>query len=372
MNDLLNHRPVDTTQPIENAGSATTIPISSTVPVQPNSAIKIKYPRILWKQTQEILSKLETVLGGPVIAYFAMSSIVGDDVKYFYTNLESIGPQEKLFFILYTSGGDGMSAFRIASLLKSFCKELVIVVPEKAASAGTMLSLAGDSIIMTPLSYLTAVDTSIVHPLNPRNRDNYPVSVELEEVRRAVELLEKSSGEGANKSEIYKTIFNYIHPVAYGNMSRTSTLSEMICKDILKLRKTQLSKEDADRLIDTLNRQLPAHGYPITRNIAKSLNLPVVDSSPELNNLLWKYINTNRAISEPIRTDFNDSCFHQETIVKIIESVGRRMTVRNSFERRLDPIIKGWTTLKDDYKWEATYEGEENGEKKVMVTSIDF
>ena len=347
-------------------------PVQTPPVAAPTKGPRINMPPLLWKQSQELLANIENKLGGAVVSYFTRGSIVNDDVKYFYTHLSSIGHVDKLYFILVSSGGDGKSAFRIASLLKCFCSELVIVVPEVAASAATMLSLAGDSIIMTPLAYLTAVDTSIVHPLNPKDNHNNPVRVELEEVRRAVDTFSQANGGEANKSEVYKTIFNYIHPVAFGSMERTSNLSEMLCRDILTLRNTKPTQDETNSLINKLNHDYPAHGYPITRNIAKGLGLPVVDSDAQLDTLLWKYSNVSRFLTEPVRTDFSDSFFHTENYLTSIESVGRRIAVRQVIERRLDPIIKGWTNLREDYKWESVYEVEENGERKVKVTYLDF
>lgn len=389
-------RPMPPPQPTNSPRSNTLInPTVSLPPIPPHPnqgdklatqqppKKKFKSPQLLWEQTQETLVKIKQKLGGFVLSYYVSLSIVSDDVKYFYTHLKDIGKQDKLYFILYSSGGDGKSAYRIASLLKNFCNELIIILPEMAASAATMLSLAGDKIIMTPLSFFTAVDTSIVHPLNPRDKYNDPVRVELEEIRRSIEALvskngaknrvvEKPGPVKEKTEDIYKTIFNYIHPVSYGAMERSSNLSEMLCRDILSLKNEAMDSKSADKLIEKLNHEYPAHGYPITRKKAKELGLPVQDSDPELDELLWNYINVNRFITEPVRTDLTDSFFHEEKYVNLIESVGRRTAVKNVMERRLDPIIKGWTTLRNDYKWESLYETEKDGEKKAFITRLNF
>ncbi|NMB70398.1 hypothetical protein GYA27_04345 [candidate division WWE3 bacterium] len=339
-------------------------------PVQTGQSFK--KPPLMWADSQQILGSIEKKLGGPVVSYYTTGSIVGDDVKYFYTHLKNIGHKEKIFFVLYSSGGDGRSAYRIASLLRSFCDELVIVIPEIAASAATMLALAGDSVVMTPLAYLTAVDTSLTHPLNPKDKSNNPVRVELEEVKRAASTLIKPDNQDKDNLEAYKIMFNYIHPVAFGSMERASNLSEMLCKDILNLRRNPISADEAEKLTVKLNRDYPSHGYPITRKKAREIGIPVVDSDAELDTLLWKYINVNRFLTEPVRTDISDSFFHTETYLNTIESVGRRIAVKQITERRLDPIVKGWTTLRDEFKWEALYEVDENGEKKVMISRLDI
>lgn len=333
---------------------------------------EVKRPLVYWEQAQSILLKIEEKVSGKVISYYTSGILADDDVKYFHTVLRKIGFQQKLFFILNSGGGDGKSAYRIASLLRSFCDEFIVVIPEKAASAATMLALAADQIIMTPLAYLTAVDTSLVHPLNPKDKNNNPVRLEIEEIKRAIALLLQGKEPTQDNIEIYKTIFNYIHPAAFGSMERLSTLSEMLCKDIIELRRNQLPSDITDMLIKKLNRDYPSHGYPITKTKAKQLGLNVVDSDMNLDNLLWSYVNTQRILTEPIRTDFNDSYFHVEKNINIIESVGQRTLVRNIYEKRLDPIIKGWTNLKDEYKWMAFYEVEENGKKVVRGTFVDF
>ncbi len=335
----------------------------------------IKTPPLVWDNTQNLLALAEKKLGGKVVSYYMSGgwSMVQDDVKYFYSHLEKIGRQEKLYFILISSGGDGMSAWRIASLLRDFCDRLIIVLPERAASAATMLSLSADELVMGPLSYLTAVDTSLMHPLNPKDPKNNPIRVELEEVKRSIEVLSKNQKEGADQSEIYKTLFNYIHPVALGAIERSKNLSEMLCSDILDLRKTNiLDQTTKTNIINHLNSAYPAHGYPIPRHKAKELGLNVTYSDFELDSVLWNLINTYRYLTEEARTDMDPNSIHIEQNGKVIESIGSRLYVRNVIDRRLDPIIKGWSTFKDEYKWMNLFEKEENGVKKLVASSLEF
>jgi len=341
-------------------------------PAQPTQTIKqYASPPIEWDITQSTIQNLENKLGGKVITYFVDTNIIDDDVKYFYSHLKNIGHQGKLFFILYSYGGDGKASWRIASLLKNFCDELVVVIPEVAASAATMLSLAADQLIMTPLSYLTAVDTSVTHPLNPRSERNLPVSVELDQVTRAVKLLEKK--ENSDSADVYKTIFNYIHPIALGALERTTNLSEMICQDIMELpQKNQLSEDVKSNIVTRLNTYYPAHSYPIPREKAKELGLNVVFSDKELDDMLWKLISTYRFMVEPVRTD-NGNLVHKERTLKIIESLGAMLVVNNILEERLDTIIKGWTTLRNEFRWLRYFiRKTEDGKEQLCYTKLDF
>ncbi len=371
-------QPQGTTPPQPQPPGPTPLPQQPRVgpipqPMQtPAAKPQIKFPPLVWENTQSLIKQLETNLGGKVVTYYVNRGfrMVDDDVKYFYAHLRKIGHVDKLYFVISSSGGDGKAAFRIATLLKEYCGELVIVVPEIAASAATMLSLAADELMMTPLAFLTAVDTSIVHPLNPRDERNIPVSIELEEIKRAIQML---SVEQTNNFEVYKTIFGYIHPAALGAMERSKNLSEMICMDILSLpRKTPYTAEVRKQIVENLNTQYPSHGYPIPRHKAKELGMNVTYTQQETNDILWNLINTYRYMTEPARTDLADSLFHTEQVFKVIESVDSRLALNNTLERRLDPIIKGWTTLKDEIKWINYFEKEVEGVKKVMMTYLDF
>ena len=60
-----------------------------------------------------------------------------------------------------------MAALRLVHLLRTHTKRLTVAAPLSCASAATMLALGADTIAMGPLSFLTAVDTSLEHDLSP-------------------------------------------------------------------------------------------------------------------------------------------------------------------------------------------------------------
>ena len=77
-------------------------------------------------------------------------------------------------------------------------------------------------------------------------------------------------------------------------------------------------------------------------------------------------------MSEPIRTDINESYFHSERIGTVIESVGTMLALNNITERKIDPVMKGWTTLKDQFTWLSFAIKEENGQKSFVASKLDF
>lgn len=325
---------------------------------------------MLWEETQQALRAIEEKVAGPVVVYYTGSDsrIHDDDVKYFYSHLKKIGYQKKLYFILVSHGGNGQSAWRVANLLRNFCDELAVVLPEVAASAATMLSLAADEIIMTPLAYLTAVDTSIYHPLNPKDADNKAVYVELDEVNRSVNALVQDTAVEKSKEEVFKTIFNYIHPVAFGAVARSTNLSEMLCSDIMDLKKQKDDAKKKKEIIEKLNASYPSHSYPITRHKARELGLPVIFSDNELDTLLWSLLNNYVLLTKPVKTYLNKTAIHTETITTVIESVSLRFSMQHSLQKRLDTILKDWLTYKNEFHWSSLFL-KEIGDKEILMRS---
>jgi len=68
---------------------------------------------------------------------------------------------EELDVVLQTGGGDIDAAFNILKILKKSTKKLNIIVPLFAKSAGTLMCLGADKLLMTDLSELGPLDTQI-------------------------------------------------------------------------------------------------------------------------------------------------------------------------------------------------------------------
>jgi membrane-bound ClpP family serine protease len=72
--------------------------------------------------------------------------------------LTGADPQQPLHLLLSTPGGDGEVAVRLVRAMKARCSELTIIVPDMAKSAGTIMCLGADKIVMAAASDLGPVD----------------------------------------------------------------------------------------------------------------------------------------------------------------------------------------------------------------------
>src|SRR5712691_5519349 len=75
------------------------------------------------------------------------TQISRDTIDLFVDHLDVIGHTETISLVLYTNGGDTLAAWNIVNLIRQFCTRLELIVPAKALSAGTLISLGADTIV---------------------------------------------------------------------------------------------------------------------------------------------------------------------------------------------------------------------------------
>ena len=80
------------------------------------------------------------------------------NIAPFEETLYDADPNQNLHVMFCTQGGDGETALRLVRQAQSRCKELVVIVPEQAKSAGTLFALGADHIYMGPTSDLGPID----------------------------------------------------------------------------------------------------------------------------------------------------------------------------------------------------------------------
>lgn len=314
-----------------------------------NSATKIKQPPVLFDQTQSIVTKLSSLLGGTLVAYWnnPRGSVCHDDVVALYELLEKLSEQEVIYLFIKSSGGNGQSALLLVNLLRQYCDNIVALIPLECASAATMIALGANEIQMGPMAYLTAVDTSLTHSLSPLDRDNDRVSVSLDELTRVVRLWQ---GEGSKSTENpYQELFKYVHPLVIGAVDRAESLSIMLCKEILAhhIKDDNLTEEIAN----TLNAKYPSHSYPILFNEAKRIGLQVKHLTPEVNALLLELNELYSEMGQRATTDFDDTHAHGNEILNIWESTDIQVIYQQDKDWFYRVEERRWISLNDNSSW---------------------
>jgi hypothetical protein len=308
----------------------------------PRKRPRLKVPPQLYDKTQRALGRIQRRVDGVLLTYWmSMSgSVCDNDVMALHEVLRHVGRQEHLTLFVKSDGGSGMAALRMVHLLRQHTKRLTLLAPLNCASAATMLALGADEIAMGPLSYLTAVDTSLEHDLSPVDHTNSLVPVSNDEVDRVIRLWKDTvarRGEGVNP---YQELYKYLHPLVIGALDRASSLSLKLCREILAYHMKDARK--AAGIAKRLNSSYPAHQYPITSREARNLGLSVVDLDPELDadlqelNLLYSEMG-QRAI-----TDYDEANHHDNEITNILECRGLQI---------LYQVEKDWHYRKEERRW---------------------
>lgn len=246
----------------------------------------------MYSERIDLYKKLEEKLNSKLLVYITSdrpgfeASIAQDVIDIFINQLDKIGVTEKISLYLYTRGGDTAAAWNIINLLRQYCDTLQVVIPHKAHSAGTLISIGANSIIMTKQATLGPIDPSVNTPLNPPipnapPQNNYPVSVEAVKGYLAFAKEELAIKDDLALSNIMMKLSEYVHPLVLGQVYRARAQIKMLAEKLLTNQVTDSAK--IKDIIAFLCSDSGSHDYTINRREAKnSLGLNIEKPDDEM------------------------------------------------------------------------------------------
>jgi len=249
--------------------------------------------RVERKQT---IAKIEKARGSRVICYLtsdrpnADAKIQKDVMPLFFDHLRQIGKVDRIDLLLFTTGGDTLAAFGIGRLLREFCSHLSVLVPLRCHSAGTLLALGANEIVMTRGATLSPIDPSITGPLNPfvevapGQVQLVPLSVET--VASFKELVVADWGMKGEDALVaaFRMLAEKVHPMALGDVFRARQQIEHLARKLLNSHRS----DDIQGIITTLTKDLGSHDYLISRTEARTLlGSQVAEDGEEIEALVW-------------------------------------------------------------------------------------
>lgn len=229
------------------------------------------------------IKKIEASRKSTVICYVTgdrpqlETQISPDIFDIFVHHLDTIGPTKKISLVLHTNGGHTAAAWRLVNLLHTFCDELEIIIPNKALSAGTLISLGANKIVMTKQAALGPIDPSLNHALNPTvpNNPNIRSPVSVEAVSGYLDAAKELGidKDPASMAQVLIDLSNKVHPLVLGEIFRTRSQIRFLAKKLLQRNLKDTKKIDA--LIDFLCAESGSHDYTINRREARELGLNI-------------------------------------------------------------------------------------------------
>lgn len=226
---------------------------------------------------------------------------------------------KEIDIIIQTPGGDINAAFDIIKLLRHSSDIVNILVPLFSKSAGTLICLGADKLILTTLSELGPLDTQI----KEQQKDGPPIYQSalngfkaLEQVQfhtlgtmdRATKLISAKSG--IKLSEAIKlaasfsgntsgTLYQQVDPKKLGEYARALEIVERYGITVLT-RYMKWDRAKADMLVKKLVKGYPAHDFIIDTDELKLLGLPAENASSQeeeiLDELRLELLKTKRNI----------------------------------------------------------------------------
>ena len=252
---------------------------------------------------KELISRIEQKRGSKIITYITSDrsnlnhGISDDVVSILHDHILSIpnGDRNKLDLLIYSRGGDSDVPWAIVSMFREYSKEgsFSVLIPYKAHSAATVISLGADEIVMTKKAELGPIDITITGgPYNPKEGDSpqrLPISVE--DVTGYFSLLDKIGCERPEeKMSGFTQLTNQVHPLALGTVSRLLEQTQLVALRLLGTRANPFSEEKNREIVKRLSSEIFSHRHTISRTEAiKQLGLDQVINSEEagIDDELW-------------------------------------------------------------------------------------
>jgi len=282
---------------------------------------------------KELIKQIQNIRSSKVIVYFtsdrqlAGARIAEDAVRPLYDHLLSVGKNTKIDLFLYSRGGDVSVPWRIISMVREFCDEFSILVPYKAYSAATLMSLGADKIVMGKKAELGPIDPTLVKMMG--ETAGPPQEISVEDVNSYISFIKERANinDQSALAQVVSILANNLTPLTLGSVNRQNSHIRLVARKLLTVRGEKLDEAKINSIIETLTEKIYSHGHAVGRKEAQEIGLPVEIPNDELETVLWnlyleyeKILRLNEPL-DPLITLFGKEEEHLEKIpIAIIES----------------------------------------------------
>jgi hypothetical protein len=259
---------------------------------------------------KSLIKTIQKIRGSKLIVYFtgdrrfASAMIAEDAVRPLYEHLLSIGKNSKINLFLYSRGGDVSVPWRIVSMFREFCDEFSVLIPYKAHSAATLISLGADKIIMGKKAELGPIDPVLVRGVIGESAVP-PAEISVEDVNSYISFLKERAGitDQSALMQLVSILANYLTPLTLGSVNRQNSHIRLVARKLLTYKREKPEEAKINSIIETLTEKIYSHGHAIGRKEAQEIGLPVEIPSDELEEAIWKlYLEYEKILrlNEPI------------------------------------------------------------------------
>lgn len=230
--------------------------------------------------------------GRPAVVF--MSNIDDDSVPVLYQCLQAVGRVERLDLVLATKGGTVTVARRVAMLLREFTSQLAVVVPHEARSAGTLLCLGADELVLGPLAELSPIDPNLASTWPPPPDGTGSLSAEDIRAFRAMAAEWFGVTSAEDRLQVLALVAQRVFPGSLAALYRYDRLCRRTAYELLSRQLPEAAEDARHRIVDQLVSGYDAHDHVITRADAVALGLNVAIASAARDALAWDLLAAHR------------------------------------------------------------------------------
>ncbi|HEX7802603.1 MAG TPA: hypothetical protein VF471_07605 [Pseudoxanthomonas sp.] len=240
-------------------------------------------------QRQQLIREIQDETKTAVLCYVggAATSVGRDDAVFFGDLLHNVARGKPIDLLLHTGGGDIDAAEKLMSMLSDAAgtAPLRVIIPDYAKSAGTLMALGADSIMMSDSSELGPIDPQIETQDSEGRISVVAVQNHLDAYKEAFELVKREPDNKAAQIMLRTFDASRIHKYRAAQ-ARARQLAEKMLKSRMFRDDPFLPTAPVNALMD--NTKYQSHGQMIGINEAKEISLKVEARPPD--DPLWRKI----------------------------------------------------------------------------------
>lgn len=300
-----------------------------------------------YEKRREIIKELQSRRGSKVISHInsdrrtvapilipGLSTQLSTEAQPYFSNvLMGIGQSEKIDFFLYTNGGNTDSVWPLVSLFREYATEFNVIVPYKSFSAGTLICLGANNIILCKNGELSPIDPSTGNPFNPVDEinPNQRKGISVEDVSSYFDLarnpLKKNAdpdGDPISTSLAFEMLTANVHPLALGMVNRSHKQIRDLAQRLINSHES-IDEETLSKIVTSFTEERYSHNDIFNRKeVEKLLGEDIVhfpnDEDEELINSLLSDYTDSICMSSPF-----------SPAIELIDSQTKQISVIGSF-----------------------------------------
>ncbi len=248
--------------------------------------------------TITLINQIQELRGSNVLVYFTGdrqpigTRISEDAVPVLYKHLlefaRSTPQKQKIDLFLYSRGGDVSVPWRIVTMIREFCEDFCLLIPYKAHSAATMISLGADEIVMGKKAELSPIDPTLVRAVTGE-AGVAPPEISVEDVSSYISFMHERAGisDQVALAQVVSQLASHLTPLTLGSVNRQYSHIRLVARKLLTSRKEKIEESRIGAIVEVLTEKMYSHGHAIGRREAKELGLPICEPDESLEALIW-------------------------------------------------------------------------------------